>query len=232
MVELARCMDGVGEVITWGENAPTEPPCWDAQFELQEMPYFFRTMLEELPVVERYIKLPESAARLAARIVGDSTAPHVGVVWSASDWDPARSILLPQLRPVLRGSGCQFWNLQGGAPRKYWKELQSSPSLCDAPELDTGGLVSFAAMIAQMDLVISVDTLAAHLAGALGVPAWVILQKTADWRWMIDRDDSPWYPSVRLFRQSRQGEWTDAILKIQAALQEFIAKFSQDRMVA
>jgi ADP-heptose:LPS heptosyltransferase len=93
--------------------------------------------------------------------------------------------------------------------------------MCDAQELCDGGLVPLAAIISQLDLVLTVDTLAAHLAGAMNIPVWVMLQHEADWRWMIGRDDSPWYPSMRLFRQLRQGAWADAVANVEDALEKW-----------
>jgi hypothetical protein len=96
-------------------------------------------------------------------------------------------------------SGCEFWNLQGGPPREQWSQLGSSSALHDAySSSDT--ILRLAGLITQLDLVITPDTLAAHLAGATNTPAWVMLEHASDWRWMHARADCPWYPSLRLFR--------------------------------
>ncbi len=92
----------------------------------------------------------------------------------------------------------------------------------DATAICGDGLLTLAATIANLDLVITVDTLAAHLAGALGKPAWVMLQHAADWRWMTARDDSPWYPSLRLFRQQRPGDWKSVVEAVRDALEAFV----------
>jgi hypothetical protein len=144
---------------------------------------------------------------------------QAGVVWSSGEWNPSRSIPLKELRSVLSTPGFDFWNLQGGKDREAWKMLSPNASLYDAPAACAdAGLVPLAAFLSQLDLVITVDTLAAHLAGAMGIPAWVLLQQEADWRWMDGRNDSPWYPSLSLFRQNRQGDWKEVALQVRRAL--------------
>jgi ADP-heptose:LPS heptosyltransferase len=110
--------------------------------------------------------------------------------------------------------GIEFWNLQGGSAAE---EANGLP-IRDATDEYGDGLLPLTSVIAQLDLVITVDTLAAHLAGALGTPAWVMLQYAADWRWMTGRSDSPWYPSLRLFRQSQPGDWRRVVEDILTAL--------------
>jgi ADP-heptose:LPS heptosyltransferase len=135
------------------------------------------------------------------------------------------------LAGLLTRKDCQFWNLQGGPSRARWQTL-ASPQLKDSPLLSDAGLVPLASVIAQLDLVITVDTLAAHLAGALNVPCWLLLQHAADWRWMIDRADSPWYPSLRLFRQPVAGDWHGVIDRVSQELQTWVAERPYARAVA
>jgi hypothetical protein len=229
--ELLRCIEGVEEVIPWGEEE-TKACLWDVQVELMELPYIFRTSLKELPLCSRYLNVPEDAMRQTAHTMGRAELPRIGVVWSSGEWNPLRSMPIHLLEFLLCIKGCEFWNLQGGKVRQQWETLLCSSALRDVPELCDGGLLPLAAVISQLDLVITVDTLAAHLAGALGVPAWIMLQKTADWRWMMDREDSPWYSSLRLFRQTRQGDWTGVVEEVQHALEDWAAKFSRRRLVA
>lgn len=222
MVDFARCINGVEEVITWGKSQPKDPPAWDMQVEIMELPYVFRTMVGDLPLAVKYITLPPPALCQARRIVGSSSIPRIGVVWSCGEWNLSRSVPLRLLRPLLRRPNCEFWNLQGGAVRSEWSKLQCRSAMCDAQELCDGGLLPLAAIISHLDLVLTVDTLAAHLAGAMNIPAWVMLQHEADWRWMAGRDDSPWYPSMRLFRQAKQGDWTDLIANVEHALERWL----------
>ena len=215
LLNLASCFQGVQQAITWGELAPREAPPWDVQVEVMELPYLFRTSLKDLPLTSRYLKLPTESARATAAKMGSSNSLRIGLVWAAGEWNPERSIPLAALDPLLRNKGFEFWNLQGGPAAAEAKTTRMRN-----PEAVSGdGLLALATTIAHLDLVITVDTLAAHLAGALGTPAWVLLQQAADWRWMNARSDSPWYPHMRLFRQRREGEWKPVVDAVLLALQ-------------
>jgi hypothetical protein len=206
LIELAPFFSGVGEVITWGAGAPASVPHWDAQVEVTELPYVFRTEAKELPLASDYLNLPLQPK------IRRSAAPSVGLVWASGEWDRQRSIPYPLLQPLLQVSECEFWNLQGGEARE-----ESKVRLCCGE-----GILALASAICQLDLVITVDTLAAHLAGAMGKPAWVLLQNAADWRWMTKRSDSLWYPSLRLFRQPRPGSWESTIRAVQFELARWV----------
>jgi ADP-heptose:LPS heptosyltransferase len=130
-----------------------------------------------------------------------------------------RSIPLPLLNPLGDIAGVVFHSLQWGEPAaEAWASDHRLP-LCNRHEPIPVDLVVLAQAIAQMDLVVSVDTMVAHLAGALGKPVWVLLLRTADWRWMMDRQDSPWYPTMRLFRQSVHRDWSHPVTELARALQ-------------
>jgi hypothetical protein len=217
-VDLIRCLPGIDEVLAWGDTIPP----WDAQIELMELPYIFRTTIADLPIAIEYLHLPGMQRELAAQALSAAApTPRIGLAWSAGDWNPLRSIPLPMLKPVLDRDGCEFWNLQGGDVREQWQTLLARSRLCDTPALADAGLVPLAAIIAHLDLVITVDTLAAHLAGALGIPCFLMLQHAPDWRWMLDREDSPWYPSLRLIRQPAPSDWASIIVKLECALAEW-----------
>ncbi|HEY3703851.1 MAG TPA: hypothetical protein VGL22_02250 [Terracidiphilus sp.] len=220
-VDIAHCIDGVDQVITWGEHAPAVAPPWDVQIEIIELPYFFRTRQRDLPVATDYIPIPQDLQLSAARAFPPDSRPRAGIVWSSGEWDLSRSLPIEQVKHILSEPGFIFWNLQGGEVRNQWSQLGAAPTLFDAPAFCADrGLLPLAAFIAQLDLVITVDTLAAHLAGALGRPVWLMLQHAADWRWMTARDDSPWYPSMRIFRQQRQGDWAGVARQVRHALAE------------
>jgi hypothetical protein len=216
MMEMATYFEGVDDVITWGDGAPAVPPEWNVQIEVTELPYLFRTQLHELPLVERYLRLPETVKRQAARTMGSSRLRRVGIVWAAGEWNADRSLPLGLLQQLLQTSSCEFWNLQGGRARQ---EPQPHQNLRDAACF---GILRLAALISQLDLVITVDTLAAHLAGALGKPTWVLLQYAADWRWMLERSDSPWYPSLEIFRQQTPGDWQSAVACVRHRLEQWL----------
>jgi hypothetical protein len=221
MLSLAPLFRGVDEVITWGEAAPEEPPEWDVQVEVTELPYLFRTKLNELPITPRYLDLPGEIVQQAADAMGPATKPRIGLVWASGEWNPERSIPLALFEPMVLEASVEFWSLQGDAAALDARPWIDRGMVGDATAICGDGLVALAATIANLDLVITVDTLAAHLAGALGKPAWVMLQYAADWRWMIARDDTPWYPSVRLFRQPKPGDWSGAVGAVRDALHKF-----------
>ena len=212
-VEAARCFGGVEHVITWGDEAPRCPPTWDVQMEIMELPYFFRTDCGDLPIAERYLHLPPETVAQVAKEMGVSSLLRVGVVWSAGEWNPSRGVPFASLSPLFECADCEFWSLQGGdRPDQNHCELLREADGCRHSILTLAGVIS------KLDLVITADTLAAHLAGALGVPCWVMLQHAADWRWMMGKEGSPWYPSLRLFRQPSQGDWTSVVADVRRAL--------------
>ena len=214
LLEVAPYFFGVDRVITWGEHAPAVPPVYDVQVEVMELPYLFRTQAAHLPLATAYLQLPAPLLAEVALRLGRSEKPRAGVVWSAGEWNPARSIPLACLKPVLEQSGYEFWNLQGGTART------ALSSLPDATEVCGPGILALAATIAHLDLVITVDTLAAHLAGALGKPVFLLLQFAADWRWLTGRTDSPWYPGLSIFRQPAPDDWPAAIAQVCQALEQ------------
>jgi len=217
---LLECMLGIDEVITWGPDAPCIPPTFDLQIEVMELPYILRSTITTIPVATNHLQLPPDLLRQSwMKINAVSAAPRVGLVWSAGEWNPARSIPLDLLEPILKNPQLHFWNLQGGVARQEWHCLSPASHLHDAVEYTNTGLVRLAALMTHFDLVITVDTLAAHLAGTLGVPCFLLLQYVADWRWMVDRTDSPWYPSLRLFRQPAPGDWQGAVTQMSSALE-------------
>ncbi len=213
LVELAPYFDGMGEVMTWGEQAPAAPPAWDVQVEVMELPYLLRVGTENLLPGAGYLRLPESVRAQASRVVGAGTQRRVGVVWTAGHWNASRSIPFGFIEPFTRVDGLELWNLEA----RHASGAGAPPGWRDVYECGDG-IVALAAVIERMDLVITVDTLAAHLAGALGVPCWLMLQHRADWRWMAGRADSPWYPSLRLWRQSVAGSWAELLGRVADAL--------------
>lgn len=217
LLPLAPQFEAVENVITWGEDAPTSPPAWDLQAEITELPYMFRTTLDQLPIAEGYLRLPADAVEATAQALGAKQRPRIGVVWACGDWNPQRNVPLDLLEPLLRDERFEFWNLQGSGCAQQARDLplRNERELCE-------GLVPLAALIANLDLVITPDTLAAHLAGVLGRPAWVMLQNAADWRWMVGRSNSPWYRSVRLFRQPTPGDWRSPVADMERRLESYM----------
>jgi hypothetical protein len=230
LLPLAPLFRGVRKVISWDRHTPRTSPRWDVQVEVTELPYIFRTTTSDLPIATRYIKLPGrciyEAAAVMARSVrsGLSGRPRIGYVWAAGEWNPERSVPFEIFEPLLQTEFVEHWSLQGGPAAADAKGWIASGKMRDATAVCGDGLVALAAAIANLDLVITVDTLAAHLAGALGKPAWVLLQHAADWRWLTDRSDSPWYPEMRLFRQPAAGNWRDIVGEVMDAFECGVSK--------
>ncbi len=218
MLELAPFFDGVEQIITWGKRAPSVPPEWDAQVEVMELPYLFRSTVSSLPASKSYLRLPDAIVREPQPSMRNKPGLRVGIVWSAGEWDLSRSIPCEMLEPLLSiGRGVSFLSLQRVEDNIAWFEKAREIGL-ETHALPRNGLLAVALAIANLDLVITVDTMAAHLAAAMGVPTWVLLQHAADWRWMLERSDSPWYPSMRLFRQRIQGDWTEVLEDVRGRL--------------
>ena len=204
---LKRLFERTGgsvRIITWGDAEPH----WDQQVEIVELPRIFRTDLTSIPAVIPYLHVPEED-----RVLRPHTA-RVGLVWAAGAYNPARSIPLSKLRTIREG-GINFVSLQGEPDRAGLKV--DGHGIEDLYE--TSGCVFEAARtLLTLDLLITVDTMLAHLGGALGIPVWTLLPYEADWRWMLDRSDSPWYPSMRLFRQTQPGDWDSVVSEVREAI--------------
>jgi hypothetical protein len=214
LVNLIRCAPFVDEVISWEDDGRVD---WDQQIELMELPRAFRTTLETIPTDVPYLFVrPEriAGARVPLRTGG---RPRVGLQWGSGCWNAARSMRLADLTPILRSSAFDFYSFQRAAPRLEIQDSAFRQRIRDVSG-DCPDITEAAADLMNVDLLITVDTMLAHLAGALGVPVWVILPWAADWRWMIGRRDSPWYPTMRLFRQQSPGDWRIPIQEVAAEL--------------
>jgi tetratricopeptide (TPR) repeat protein len=212
---LLSSAPGVYEVIVQGAA-----PAFDFHCSLMSLPLAFGTELSDIPVSARYLRAEQSAiARWADRLAGRPQVPRVGLVWSGRPThnnDLNRSIPLQELIPVTR---CELnWiSLQKEVRTADDPCLTSTPAVLRLGE-ELTDFADAAALIENLDLVVTVDTAMAHLAGALGKPVWILLPYVADWRWLQNRDDSPWYPSARLFRQSARVDWAQVIERLVAEL--------------
>jgi hypothetical protein len=217
---LAGCRDA-GEIRDgWAEPAPRA----DVEIEIMELAYAFRSTLETLP--NRVPYLPISGIRQCAAALpalADANAFRVGLVWAGSDWDTSRSIPLDVLDPLSAVKGARFYSLQQGAQADAWRHARFR---IEPLSQHTAEIVTAAAAMLELDLVVTVDAMTAHLAGALGRPVWVLLKHEADWRWMGGRSDSPWYPTMRLFRQPHAGDWASVAQAVAAALAQAAASRS------
>jgi hypothetical protein len=201
----------LGEVCNGWTDEP--PPVHDVQIEVMELAYAFRSTPQTVPPPYPHLNR-RVAGRLPVKLSGDGRL-RVGLLWAASEWDPSRSVRLSDLEPLLALPQASFFSLQQGDAAG----VAAAARMGVQPLSDhTGDIVAAAAAMLELDLVITVDAMLAHLAGTLGRPTWVMLKHEADWRWMLDRADSPWYPGMRLWRQSRPGDWGPVVKEMAATL--------------
>ena len=216
MVSLLAGIEGIDHVITWPDSASPVVPDWDQQIEVMELPRAFRTIVPTVPSDVPYLTVRPEMIKRSRTLLESGGLLRIGVLWEASDWNPSRSVPFRELLPIFELEGFQFYSFQRGRGRE---ELAASGIRIKDTAKHSPEIADTAADLMNMDLLITVDTMAAHLAGALGRRVWVLLPFEADWRWMLDRPDSPWYPTMRLFRQTSQGNWHTPIREIVRSLQ-------------
>jgi tetratricopeptide (TPR) repeat protein len=209
LVRLARTVAGVPQVVARGDPLPT----FDCHCPLLSLPRVFKTNLATIPGAVPYLRVPAEAAAGWADRIPAIPGLRVGVVWAGTT---VGAIDLRLLQPLWEVEGVSWFGLQLGDRSGDISSLgvvniaDLSPWLVDFAET--------AAAVCRLDLVISVDTSVAHLAGALGRPTWLLLRYPPEWRWLLAREDSPWYPTARLFRQRKEGEWPEVAREVAAAL--------------
>ena len=223
---LLEGLAGVSEVIAGNDPLPA----FDYQCPLLSLPLAFKTRVETIPSFPRYIQPDTTKVSLWKQRLGEPGNLRVGLVWSGGfrpdlpdHWavNERRNMPFAQLS-ALNGRNIDFFSLQKGEPAESeWKKIVaagwSGPAIID----HTNELKDFsdtAALIENLDLVISVDTATAHLAAAMGKTVWLLNRFDTCWRWFLDREDSPWYPSVRIYRQERMGDWQPMIERVRQDL--------------
>jgi hypothetical protein len=219
LVRLLETVEGIDHVVSWGPAFPNDHTSWEMQMEVTELPFAFRTTLASIPASTPYFSIPEEMNAWAFQKLGNGTSLRVALVWESGPYNPARSIPAALLTPLLQIATCQFYCVH---EQPTAISLAHYPSLTNIVENVTDVLTT-ASLLTHMDLVITVDTMVAHLAGALAIPVWIMLPATADWRWMIGRNDSPWYPRARLFRQEQAGDWVALLRQVQHELETVAA---------
>ncbi|WP_321814112.1 MULTISPECIES: tetratricopeptide repeat-containing glycosyltransferase family protein [unclassified Paraburkholderia] len=223
LVALLQGIAGAASVV--GPQAPL--PAFDYHLPMLSLPNVLKLREPDFANSAPYLQADESKFDSLSDITGEARKLRVGVVWSGRPTHPNdrnRSMPLAELAPLFEADAC-FVSLQKD-PRESDRASVNALVQCGRL-IDTGPrLTTFAAtaaLINQLDLVITVDTAVAHLAGALGKPVWIALPFTPDWRWQLKRDDSPWYAATRLFRQTRRAEWSDVVTGLRTALDAGIA---------
>ena len=218
---ITASLPGV-EVVDW---LPGDAD-FDAQVAMLCLPRLLGVTLQTIPAPIPYLAVDADAAAAWAARLAALPGRKVGLVWagaarrhnpSASAVDARRSLRLSQLAPLAAAPGVQFISLQIGEPAAEIADAPSGLRLVDWTA-EIGDFADTAALVAGLDLVITVDTSVAHLVGALGRPVWILSRFDGCWRWLQDRDDSPWYPTARLFRQPSPGAWGPVIASLAAAL--------------
>jgi hypothetical protein len=200
------------------------------------LPLAFRTRLDAIPSAKSYLPSPsEGHVQAWEDRIGQHTKLRVGLAWSGNPDhtnDHNRSIPLRKLSRIL-DVDATFVSLQKDPRRDDAAVLRERSDIVDLT-VHLSDFLETAALVSCLDLVITVDTSVAHLAGALGRPTWILVPYTPDYRWLLDRDDSPWYPSVRLFRQNKSREYDSVLDRVRDELRARIALFkpAQQRLSA
>ncbi|MGA8970281.1 MAG: tetratricopeptide repeat protein, partial [Pseudolabrys sp.] len=221
LVQLMGSLAGPAEIVASGDALPA----FDIHCPLLSLPLAMGTRLDTVPAQVPYLSVAsDKAAEWGARL-GAKTRPRIGLAWSGNvihERDKERSIGLRNFLRLL-DIDATFVSLH--------KEVGADDVAVLAERSDIlhfgdalADYADTAALIAQLDLVVSVDTSVVHLAGALAKPVWILVTYVPDWRWMLEREDSPWYPTARLFRQTAAREWDSVLARVHAALREFVAR--------
>jgi len=224
LATLMRGVRGVDQVIAQGDPLPR----YDAHAPLMSLPAILGSTLESIPWDGPYVRAMHQGVE-APPPLAPANGLRVGLAWAGrpEQWDDRkRSISLDMLAPLAEVPGVTFYSLQKGAGAEQAATPPPGMRLIDLNGVTRN--FSDASYVGQFDLVISVDTSVAHLAGAMGAPTWVLVAFAPDWRYHLGRDDNPWYPTMRLFRQPADGDWRGAIAAVAAALRALAAR-SVDR---
>lgn len=229
---LLSCLAGVRVLETTEKGE-----AFDAQIPISSLPRAFATRLDSVPAEVPYLAPePELTRKWAARIGADGF--KVGIVWQGNahpETDMARSMPLAAFAPLAATPGVRLISLQKGFGVEQLADLPRGmriETLGDDFDAGPDAFVDAAAAMAHLDLIVTCDTSIAHLAGALGRPVWVALKKDAEWRWLRDRDDSPWYPTMRLFRQTEHAQWAGVFARMAERLGEAARGPQSGRLIA
>lgn len=181
---------------------------YEVDVELMELPRVLRLRPTELPTAVPYLR----AEPLALTGSGSDPRPRIGLVWQGGDWNPERSMAFGAIAPLAAIPGIRPLIVQPLAAEAGWDGRTGEyPGEFDIP--------AFARLLASLDLLVTIDSMPAHLAGAMGIPTWLLLHHDPDWRWMEGREDSPWYPDMRLFWQQEPGDWDSVVARVAGALE-------------
>jgi tetratricopeptide (TPR) repeat protein len=213
LIPLIRAVKGVHKVIAHGDQMPD----FDIHCPLLTLPFIFQTTLDSIPGDVPYLIADPSLTQKWKEELGKAKGRlRIGIAWAGNPShlnDRNRSCRIEDLIPLLQTGGVTYFSLQKNMTIEQDKHLQKETNIIELTE-NIKDFSDTAAIIENLDLVISVDTSVAHLAGALGKPVWTLLPFVPDWRWMLNREDSPWYPTMRLFRQTSRGDWISVVERV------------------
>ncbi len=211
LISLLEVFPDIDRLLPLHDGQPEAD--YDIDLEVMELPYIFRTTLDTIPAHIPYLDVTPLP-------LSDENKFNVGLVWQSGDWNQARCMPFDALAPLASIANVNLYILQANAEGAGWNE---------GVGIHPGefSLYNYARVLRGLDLLISVDSMPVHLAGALNVPVWTLLHHQPDWRWMEDRNDSPWYPSMRLFRQTEQDNWTALVEEVARELQTLAAPLQQ-----
>lgn len=221
LAALLQSIPEIDQVLIKGD----EIPAYDYQSALLSVPLFLETTQETIPVDVPFVVPPVERQQYWHDFLSGSEGKKIGLNWSGNlnfPKDEFRSIPLETFLPLGEVPGVQLVSLQQVNGLDQIAPLQASWNLLQPGaeyQAETGNFTEVAALIQNLDLVITSDTAVAHLAGCLGVPVWILVSRLPEWRWLLDRTDSPWYPTARLFRQTHLGEWKPVMAEVKVALE-------------
>ncbi|HUB25741.1 MAG TPA: hypothetical protein VL992_09965, partial [Tepidisphaeraceae bacterium] len=210
MKRLMQSVKYVEHLVTLSDPLPS----YDIHCPIMSLPLAFKTTLQTIPAESPYLRSdPDLKRQWQSRLPNDNRL-KIGLAWAGRRRpDPHRAVSPAELAPLADVTGVWFCSLQ--------KPAVSPPpgvQLADFAD-ELRDFADTAALMENLDLIITIDTSIAHLAGALGKPTWVLLKDVPDWRWLLGREDSPWYPTMRLFRQTRRGDWESPVRRVRQAIE-------------
>ena len=215
LVRLFYDVEGIHTTVAFGEPLPS----FCCQAPLLSLPRIFQTTLQTIPSQCPYLAVPMAdCGKLANLTFCERNDLKVGLVWAGKDYpDPLRSCRLEDFSPLASLESVCFYSLQLGRGSEQASSPPGGMTLIDLTE-QIHDFADTAALIEQLDLVVSIDTAVAHLAGAMGKKVFLMLPFAPDWRWLLERSDSPWYPTMQIFRQKTAGEWDEVVAEVHDAL--------------
>jgi hypothetical protein len=204
LVRLLEGIEGVDELHALHDGSPALD--YDVDIELMEIPHILRLSLADLPGVVPYVHADASSYPLRRERFS------IGISWRSGSWNESRSIVDEDLMRLAQIAGVEWFSLQYG---------HAAPDFMT--DIACTDIAKLASRMLNLDLVISVDTMVAHLAGALALPTWTLLPERCDWRWMREGEATQWYPTMRLFRQRNEGDWPEVLDRVVDALHALLA---------